>query len=47
MKQKISLTIEEDNLVKVDGILTEGLFRNRSHVVEYALIKFLGEQNGN
>ena len=47
MKQKVSLTIGEDNLAKVNEILEQGLFRNKSHVMEYALIKFLQEQNGN
>jgi Arc/MetJ-type ribon-helix-helix transcriptional regulator len=44
MKQKVSLTIGENNLVRVDEILKKGLFRNKSHVMEYALIKFLEEQ---
>jgi len=44
MKQKLSITIDEDNVKVIDEILKRGLFRNKSHILEYALIKFL-EQN--
>jgi len=46
MKQKISITIDEEKVKNIDEILKKGLFRNKSHVLEYALIKFLeNEQN--
>ena len=41
MKQKLSITIDEEKIKIIDGILKEGLFRNKSHILEYALIKFL------
>lgn len=41
MKQKLNITIDEEKIVKINEILKQGLFRNRSHVMEYALIKFL------
>lgn len=41
MKQKLSITIDEENVKVIDGILKKGLFRNKSHILEYALIKFL------
>jgi len=41
MKQKISVTIDEKALDLVEGVLVDGQFRNRSHVVEYSLRKFL------
>jgi len=41
MKQKISITIEEKVLKKLADKLEGGLFRNKSHVIEYALRKFL------
>ena len=44
MKQKLSITIDEEKVRVIDGILKKGLFRNKSHILEYALIKFL-EQN--
>jgi len=46
MKQKLSITIDEENVRVIDRILKKGLFRNKSHILEYALIKFLdGEEN--
>ncbi len=45
MKQKINITIDEEKITLIEGILKKGLFRNRSHVLEYALIKFLENQN--
>ena len=44
MKQKISITIDEENVAVINEILQKGLFRNKSHVLEYALIKFLDSQ---
>ena len=45
MKAKISITIDEEKVSKIDEILKQGLFRNKSHVLEYALIKFLEMEN--
>lgn len=41
MKAKISITIEESMLDNIDEVLKDGLFRNKSHVIEYAVKKFL------
>ena len=41
MKQKLSITIENELIKKLDETLKEGLFRNKSHIVEYALTKLL------
>ncbi len=41
MKQKINITIDEERIEQIENILKDGLFRNRSHILEYALIKFL------
>lgn len=41
MKQKISVTIDEKALILVETVLSDGRFRNRSHVVEYSLRRFL------
>lgn len=43
MKQKISVTVEEDVLKLIEKRLKEKdkAFRNRSHVIEYSLNKFL------
>ena len=41
MKQKLSITIDEEKVKDIEIMLQEGIFRNRSHLLEYALIKFL------
>jgi len=45
MKQKLSITIDEEKVVSINEILKKGLFRNKSHVLEFALIKFLENEN--
>jgi len=45
MKTKMSITIDEEKLAVINEILQKGLFRNKSHILEYALIKFLEKQN--
>jgi Arc/MetJ-type ribon-helix-helix transcriptional regulator len=47
MKQKLSITIDEEKVKSIEMILEEGIFRNRSHVLEYALNKFLKEAKDN
>jgi len=37
----------EEKVIKIDEILKRGLFRNKSHVLEYALIKFLEGETKN
>ena len=39
MKHKISVTVEEDTILRVRELIRTGKFRNRSHAVEYALRK--------
>ena len=46
MKQKISITIDEDQVKIIENLLQDSRFRNRSHVIEYSLRKFLGEEIG-
>tara|TARA_Y100000310_G_C20667475_1_gene808410 strand:+ start:825 stop:980 length:156 start_codon:yes stop_codon:yes gene_type:complete len=43
MKQKISVTIDEQTLNLVEQKLEDEKFRNRSHVIEYSLKRFLDE----
>jgi Arc/MetJ-type ribon-helix-helix transcriptional regulator len=43
MKHQISITVEEETLLKAKDKLREGLFRNKSHLIDYALKKFLEE----
>ncbi len=44
MKTKISITIDKEKILKINEILQKGMFRNKSHIMEYALIKFLEGQ---
>jgi Arc/MetJ-type ribon-helix-helix transcriptional regulator len=47
MKQKLSITIEEDKIKLLEELLKEGKFRSKSHIMEYSLNKFLTEKNKN
>ena len=43
MKKKLSITIEENTITQLEGFVKDGRFRNKSHGVEFALTKLLGE----
>ena len=47
MKHRISITLDEETLLdvfeKLRNSRKDGSFRNKSHLVEYALKKFLQE----
>ncbi|MDP6293681.1 MAG: ribbon-helix-helix domain-containing protein [Candidatus Woesearchaeota archaeon] len=45
MKCKVSISVDEATLEKLDSSLEKGVFRNRSHAVEYALKIFLEEDD--
>jgi len=47
MKAKISVSIDEETLVKMRERLREGSFRNKSHLIEYAVKFFLGSETKN
>jgi len=42
-KQKISITLDEEMIKTIENLLKDAQFRNRSHVIEYSLKKFLEE----
>jgi len=44
MKEKISISIEANLIIKIEKEVESGLFRNKSHLVEYSINKFLGEK---
>ncbi|MDD5192571.1 MAG: hypothetical protein PHH54_01545 [Candidatus Nanoarchaeia archaeon] len=44
MKQKLSITIDEEKIKIIENLLKEGLFRSKSHILEYSLNKFLREK---
>ncbi len=41
MRNKISVTIDEDTLKVVEELVQSKIFRNRSHFFEVAAIKFV------
>jgi len=45
MKQKISISIDEDTLMKINEGIKLGRFRNKSHAFEFAIkqLSFLEE----
>ena len=46
MKSKLSVTLDEELVNKIVRTLSTGKFRNKSHVVEFAVKKLLEEENG-
>ena len=46
MKQKLSVTIDEETVQDILKTISNGKFRNKSHVVEYAVKKLLEVENG-
>ena len=46
MKQKLSITLDEELVNEILKVLSSGKFRNKSHVVEYAVKKLLEVENG-
>jgi len=41
MKHKLSISIKEENVLGILDLLRTGSFRNKSHVVEYAVEQLL------
>ena len=37
VKERISATVEEETLMRIERILRKGKYRNKSHVVEKAI----------
>ena len=46
MKQKISITIDEEAVGLIEEMLKDSRFRNRSHVIEHSLRRFLNDEVG-
>jgi len=46
MKQKISITIDEQTVQDILKTIESGKFRSKSHFVEFAVKKLLEEENG-
>ena len=45
MKKKISVSVEEKTILKLNDFVSEGSFRNKSHVVEFAINRLIKQQN--
>ena len=46
MKQKLSISIDEETIVLLEKLVKEGRFRNKSHLIEYSVNKYIkGEKN--
>jgi len=43
MKQKLSITIDEENVRQMEKMIQEGAFRNKSHIVEFAIARLINE----
>jgi len=43
MKHKLSVTLDEELVLQIMKAKSTGKFRNKSHLVEYAVKKFLDE----
>ena len=46
MKHKLSVTLDEELVQEIVKTLSTGKFRNKSHLVEYAVKKLLEVENG-
>jgi Arc/MetJ-type ribon-helix-helix transcriptional regulator len=46
MKQKLSISIDEEKIKLVEKLLHDGKFRSKSHIIEYSLERFLNEYDG-
>ena len=44
MKVKMSVSMEDSTIQDIKNKVDEGLFRNKSHVIEFAVKKFLKEE---
>jgi Arc/MetJ-type ribon-helix-helix transcriptional regulator len=44
MKIKLSVSLENELIEKAKSLLNNGKFRNKSHLIEYALMVFLQEE---
>ena len=44
MKEKLSVTIDKKTIKLLEESIQEGLFRNKSHAVEYSITKTFKER---
>ena len=41
MKKKLSISVEEKTIDRLETFVHQGIFRNKSHFIEFAIDKFL------
>lgn len=41
MKQKLSISIDNETVIKLEELIKEGRFRNKSHILEYSFKRFI------
>ena len=41
MKKKLSISVEEKTIDRLETFVNNGIFRNKSHFIEFAIEKFL------
>ena len=46
MKTKLSVTVDREIVDEIVSQIESGRFRNKSHLIEYAVKKLLEEENG-
>ena len=44
MKKVLSITVDENTISIIEKELSKGLFRNKSHIFEYAVNKLVGDK---
>ncbi len=41
MKQKLSISVDEETIELLEKLVKEGRFRNKSHLIEYGIKKYI------
>jgi len=43
MKRKLSVSVEEKTVNEIENLIQSGKFRNKSHVIEFAVNSYIGD----
>jgi Arc/MetJ-type ribon-helix-helix transcriptional regulator len=44
-KVKLSISVDSKTLQKIEKLIANGLFRNKSHALEYAILKLIKNES--
>lgn len=44
MKHKLSITMEQEIILRMNNLMRDGTFRNKSHMIEFAVRKLLEDK---